>query len=240
MNASGAHADARGAAPRLSLWALASLPVALFVCMPFALTSLVLAIVGIMQIRRSEGRIRGTHFAVIALFVSGLAIIAQTAGLVWWNANIRAPMQAGPRDALVLGLSGNIEGFRAAFAEPGRATPREAEAFLAEVSARYGRLRGMEPDPFAAAPTDAPAPALPIVPYLLSFESGPVPSKAMFVTFGPARGLPNPVLRWAWIRIIDSERGDLIYPQAALSWVEAPATLAQPLNAQQPDAEPAP
>jgi len=210
--------NAQTAPSRLSLWALASLPVAFFLCMPFAVTSIILASIGWVQISRSKGRVRGKGVAIIALTVSLIAIVLQIAALIWWDANVRAPMQQGPREALILGIGGQTEGFRAAFAEPGRGRPEEAERFLTDVVSRYGLLRSIEADRFAETLTEPPAPSLPIVPYQLTFERGVVRAQAMFVTFAPSSGLPRPVLRWAWIHIIDDELGDLIYPAAPLSY----------------------
>jgi hypothetical protein len=39
-----------------------------------------------------------------------------------------------------------------------------------------------------------------------------VQGEATFMTFAPARFLPQPVFKWQSVRIHDPERGDLVYP----------------------------
>jgi hypothetical protein len=195
-----------------SLWAIASLVCSLALCPPLCVIGPLLGVVALIETARRPHR-RGRPLAWTGIAV-GLTVTAVWGGAAaWWNANVRRPMIAGPAPALTRGLAGDVAGFRAAFVD-GTGSEAEARAFLDEVTRRWGLLLDVQQDPTRAeaiAFTDLD-PDSQLIPYAFRFERALVGGDARFKLREPGRsGL---VLRWSWIRLLDTERGDLAYPVA--------------------------
>ncbi|MHC4948461.1 MAG: DUF4190 domain-containing protein, partial [Planctomycetota bacterium] len=192
-------------------WALGALLCSLaLACPPLTLVAPVLGLRALHDIR-ARGDRRGRGLAQAAIVIGTLATAGWVAALLWWHVTVRRPLLDGPAEALATGLAGDVSGFHAAFDGTGAATEAEAGVFLGELSARYGRLAGMDQrrvEDLDGLPARPPGGA--VVPYVLAFETGTVEAEAAFRLRDEASG--RFVFRWAWIAVRDAEAGDLVYP----------------------------
>lgn len=131
-----------------------------------------------------------------------------------------ALMMKGPNDALALGASGDIAGFKASFVGSGAsASDDEARAFLDALRDRYGNFQSAELDQSAGPPpTGTGQPAI-VMPYVLRFDSRVANCEAEVVLADQATG--DFVKKIGYIRVIDASAGDLVYPPGAVA--EPPA-----------------
>jgi hypothetical protein len=230
-NAGRSAASDSGASLRVSTWAVASLLVSIAACCPFisSVLAILMGVRALIEIRANP-MVKGRNYAIAGIIIGVVTILAWSSGARWWHVHARLPLISGPQAELRRGLGGDVLGFKAGFHGHGALTDdAEAAAFLRHLSTRYGDLVGIEQ---SDAGRDAPAPTGPAViriTYLLRFQRCQVQAEAAFVTFGPARVVPDPVFKWKWIRVIDPDRGDLIYPQSASA-----EALAQPQAASPP------
>ncbi len=204
----------------MSLWAAASLVCSLVLCPPMCVIAVVFGVIGLAQIRRHPA-MYGARVAWIGIGVGTLVALAWLGGGVWWHLNVRTPMLAGPGDAIRAGMAGDVATFRDGFLPDPATTDEDAARFCSELNRRYGALLTIRPDDQPDAPlgfTNGHAD----IPYLLRFEGGAVQGVARFVLMD--EGKPPPVCRWAWIRVLDAESGDLSYP------VSAPPPAANPAD----------
>lgn len=194
---------------RVSPWAAVALIASFVPCPPMCVLGVICGSVALRDIRRTGRRGRGAAMVAIGL---GLAItVLWVAAGFWWNANVRRPMIDGPAAAFRLGLAGDIEGFRAAFADPG--SEAEATAFLNDLESRFGPLRTISPErrgPARAAKDIDPSRL--VIPYLFQFDGRSEPAEAQFIVTDGGR-LPF-VLKWGWVRV-GSPDDVLIYPVSA-------------------------
>lgn len=200
--------------PRTSLWAVVALLSGISLWCPMTVVAApVLGLRALVEIKANPGmRGRGAALAGIWLGIAGIACWLAMA--ILWHTYARIPMKQGPARELQAGLAGDVRAFEDGFAAAG--VRDESEAFLAELSQRYGRLIEVTQDASDKGGGDPiQGPAVIDIPYVLRFERATVKAEAAFVTFGPARMIPNPVFKWSSLRIIDSERGDLTYPASS-------------------------
>lgn len=198
-----------GSSSRVSPWAAVAMIASFVPCPPMCVLGMIFGWVALRDIRRTGRRGRGVAFVAIGL---GLAVtVFWIVAAIWWNANVRRPMIDGPADAFRLGLAGDVEGFRASFADPG--SEAEAAAFLSEISQRFGPLRTITPEPRgnAQAAKDIDPSRL-VISYLFAFDGRSEPAEAQFIVTEGGR-LPF-VLKWGWVRV-GSPDDDLIYPVSA-------------------------
>ena len=218
---------------RTSNWAVASLLCSLACCPVATLLGPLLGLRALVQIRANPTTVRGRGIAIAGIVI-GLAIsLVWIAAAIWWQFNARLPMLNGPRDALQAGLAGDVARFKAAFVGDDPAGPAdEAIAFLNQLSTRYGRLLDstLSQSPITKPTLSGPAELR--ITYTLTFDQSQVEAEAAFVTFAPSAAIPKPVFKWAWIRVIDPLRGDLVYPVAATAQATSlPQSATQPSNA---------
>jgi hypothetical protein len=159
---------------------------------------------------RPRGRMLALAGVVLGLASAGFA--ART--LVVWHRLVREPILAGPRDALLAGLAGDLAGFQGAFTGAGaEVDPAAAQAFIDELRRRYGGLlaltQGIDDRPELAAGDIDHADVR--APYLARFDRADVVIEASYAAF--RRGAL--VARWNWIHVRDPDLGDLIYPPGA-------------------------
>jgi hypothetical protein len=181
---------------------------------------------------RANPTIGGRSLAKSGIAIGVAVCLFWVAGLVWWHFNARQPMMNGPVEELRAAYSGDLGQFKSGFTAAGEsAADDEAERFVAELKTRFGAFRdsALSNTPQTQA-TLAGRPVLRIA-YTLHFDRGLVEAEASFVTFGETRSiLPTFVFEWDWLRIIDPERGDLVYPESA----RAAATTPPPAPQTQP------
>lgn len=199
----------------MSLWAVASFVVGMIPVPPLCLIAPLLGLTGLSQVRHKG--YAGTKFAVAGIVLGLGATLGWGLGAWWWNANVRSPLLDGPVSALRTGLRGDTAGFVDRFREVPDATEEalyaQAEAFLAEVRSRYGRLEGSTRSPeqeFREQParlTEEPRLA-----WLFTFEAGPVGVEGVYTAIDPGTGAFTN--RWRWIVLRDSSLGDLVFPSA--------------------------
>ncbi|MHC5028343.1 MAG: DUF4190 domain-containing protein [Planctomycetota bacterium] len=193
---------------RTSPWAVGAL-----VCCPLSwcplgsLGALVLGLLGLRDIRRT-GR-RGRSAALAAVVFGAVTALAWLVGAVWWNANVRQPILEGPVPALQRGLAGDVEAFRAAFVSDPGSDPAAAASFLEAVRQRYGATvtasgQG-EAGPLEGAVMQDGAI---VVPYQIVFTGGAVNAEATFLMHRDGAL----VLRFSSMRLIDPDRGELVFP----------------------------
>src|SRR5262245_55942705 len=208
------HKGAAAAAPRTSSWALASLLCSTAVCCPaMSIIGPLLGARALVEIK-AHPNVSGRRLAWSGIAIGVVSLLLWAAALVWWHFNARVPMMSGPVEALRRGLDGDIAAFREAFEDDKNrlSSDAEAEAFLSQLGQRYGRLID------SAQRTDTPPPPSGIresalrIGYVMQFERGQVNAEAAFVTFAKSRLIPKPAFKWRFVRIIDPERGDLVYP----------------------------
>jgi hypothetical protein len=186
------------------------------VCCPaMTVAGALLAVRALIEIK-ADSRIRGRGLAITGLAVGATSMIAWIILAMWWHWNARVPMMDGPAEPLGAGIRGDVAAFQAAFHDQAKSSVNEATSFLNELKARYGLL--LDTSQRESAPDPAPltgGPSAIRAPYVFKFERQSVDAEAAFVTFAPARVIPKPVFKWQWLRIIDPQRGDLIYPVAS-------------------------
>lgn len=200
--------------PATSSWAVASLLCSIAVCCPLMpLVGALLGIRALVEINAHPTAIRGRAMARAGIAIGVIAALLWIGFFAWWHFNARIPMRQGPVNELQAGMSGNVAAFKAGFSGAGATAPDEqARVFLHELESRYGRLLGSQISASSAtqAPLSGPA-EIPIA-YTFTFARKNVEAEAVFLTFAPTRLLPQPRMKWLRIRIIDPERGDLVYP----------------------------
>jgi len=197
--------------PRRSLWAVASFFTSLFVCPPMCLIGPVLGVVGLLQIRLRP-QYTGRALAVVGIVLGLMATAGWGAGAVWWNANVRVPMLAGPVDALRQGYAGDPIGFRLAFDGGERRDDAEANRFIETLRTRYGGFRSIQVDRSDDAFASRPGGGRVRIPYLATFDRATLPLEAEFV-INDDGSLPM-IVKWGWLAVRDPEQGDLTYPSA--------------------------
>lgn len=208
----GSHADDRARplpAERTSAWAIASLLCAIGLACPLlSLLAPLLGIKAIAHIRSTPGA-KGMGAALGGIIIGTMGTILWIGAAYIWHVEVRTPMLSGPQRELEAGLAGNVQEFKNGFTEPGRSLPdHEAQAFLSELSARYGRLVRIRQDAFRSDPE--PGRMSQVIPYVLEFESRLVQAEAKISLF--ADGISP---RWEYLVILDDVDGDVSYPPGA-------------------------
>lgn len=229
MAAESVHVDSPRtiAAPRrhFSVWAILSLLLSVTVfCPVFSVLGALFALRALAEIK-VQPNLRGRGVAIAAMTIAILATIGWIVGGILWHQHARTPMLTGPVVELRAGMSGDVASYKAGFAVEGAtATDHEARQFLDELSRRFGTLVGSEQD--SATKGSMPAGGQGRIPYVLHFRNGDIRAEALFVAFG---GSPfRPVFAWDWVRIIDPERDDLVYPLSASERAAPQAAATQP------------
>lgn len=219
---------------RTSTWAMLSLLCAIAICCPLtAVLGPLLGLRGLVEIN-AHPNIRGRGMAMAGISIGVAAMLFWIGGAIWWHYNARIPMVNGPAEELRAGFAGRVDRFKAGFADDGATAPdTDGQGFLRELQLRYGAFLQSKQDPQGPSKSSMAGPASFRIGYLLTFDRGDVKAEAEFVTFGPARIVPNPVFKWKWFRVDDPQRGELIYPESAVSEIHA-ASQAATLPATQP------
>lgn len=213
--ASGERSLSAAAQPSYSRLALVSVLCSLCICLPPVVAlGPILSVWALFDIRRYPGK-RGTSLAMVAL-VGGTVLTAGYAfGAVWWNSNIREPMLHGPQAALRAAAVGELDAYRSEFfGEGALASDKEVQRFVDELRGRYGNFIASEQ---AQVQSTASGPSTnsmkPQIPYELRFERRTVPAIAEFILIEQGhRGL---VGKFGWLRVQDSELGDIFFPASA-------------------------
>lgn len=192
---------------------MASLLCSIAICCPaMSLAGPLLGARALVEMR-ADPLVRGRGLALAGIWIGIATLVCWGLGAWWWHVNARLPMMHGPREALHGGLAGDLPAFKAAFERKG--SDDEARAFLNEVQSRYGRfLESRQKQIAQAATQQSVQPSAFVIRYELEFDRESVEADAEFITFGPSGLIPDPVFKWGSIRIIDAQRGDLVYPVA--------------------------
>lgn len=199
-----------------STWAAASLLCGVAVCCPaMTVISILLGVRALVQIKANPS-MRGRGMALTGITLGVLATIGWIVGAIWWHVHARTPMMYGPREALHAGNIGNLAVFKEWFHDDApAAADSDAITFLAELNSRYGRFVNSTISANPASKPSLTGSTEIVISYSLQFEKQTVESQAAFITFAPSRLIPRPVFKWAWLRITDTQHGDLVYPVAA-------------------------
>lgn len=172
---------------RLSAWAVLSMVLAVGMC-PFVTAAAIP--VGLWALRdvSRNGRY-GRRLAIVALVVAVIVTPITTFGALWWNKRVRVPLQSGPAQVIADGQRGDMTGFLAA--ATGEATTEQAQAFLKELTQKWGILQSTRL-------LEVPADDEPVydgatgwwiwVPYEAMFDQAAVPMRARFLVSDPTRG----------------------------------------------------
>lgn len=202
-----------GQIPRLSGLAIAALVCALIFCIPvLPLIGVVLGLIALVtMVGKSHLRGRGMAIAAIVL---GLAFSIGQGIVGWFFASVGTKvvtlMRDTPKQTMQAGLSGDLVAFRANFDGTGAAaTDAEAQAFLDEVTQRFGTLTSFDLD--ESAPV-RPQPGQPVMdaPYIAKFSSGDVRANVELVIMDPKTG--QFIYKVGAIEFIDPQRGNLRFP----------------------------
>lgn len=210
------HYDAPEAeVPRTSKLAVTALIFSLiFFCPLTTLIGPLLGLVALAKIGSNPNR-KGKGLAVAAILI-GVVLTAAwvfvgTKGYGYIKQSI-AVVMAGPRDALDLGTSGDVAGFKASFHGAGATAPdAEARAFLDALESRYGAFQGSRFDE-ANAPPPQPGQTMVEFPYVLDFANGSVQSRVQIIFADPQSGTPGMINKLGYIVVEDPDAGDLRYP----------------------------
>ncbi len=218
---SGGSSESVAVQEHYSRLALVSVLCSSCICLPPVVAlGPILSLWALFDIRRHPGK-RGTSLAIGAL-VGGTALtVGYVLGAVWWNSNVREPMLRGPQAALRAAAVGELDGFRSEFLGDGAsASDQEVQRFVDELRGRYGNFIASEQarvQPAAAAlSSDSMKPQ---IPYELRFERRTVPAIAEFILMEQGhRGL---IGKFGWLRVQDSELGDIFFPESARTTIAA-------------------
>lgn len=172
---------------------------------------------------RTDLRITGRRMAQFGFIIGTIATAAWVGAAVWWHVNARRPIIDGPVAALRAGFDGDVTGFRVGFCcEAEQASDEQALAFLAELSQRYGRFRGVRQNEAAADLKHPEGSGLrKRIAYLLEFERKTVQAEAEFVVFSEQQ--PGLQLRFARLEVFDDNLGDISYPRSVGDGVDRSA-----------------
>lgn len=195
--------------------ALVSVLCSLCICLPPVVAlGPILSIWALFDIRRFPGK-RGTSLAIGALVGGTVLAAGYVFGAFWWNSNVRQPMLHGPQAALRAAALGELDAFRGEFFGDGAsASDQEVQCFVDELRGRYGNFIASEQVKVQPAAADPSTNSMkPQIPYELRFERRSVPAVAEFILLEQGhRGL---VAKFGWLRVQDSELGDIFFPASA-------------------------
>ena len=195
-----------------SPWAVASLLCSIAVCCPvMSLIGVLLGLRALVQIN-ADARIRGRAMATTGVVIGVLAAVLWLGFAVWWHFNARLPMKHGPLAELQAGMTGDIAAFKAGFRDGSTLPDQHAQQFLNQLESRYGRVLDSSISQTSTTKAAMAGSTELTIPYTFTFGRQTVEVEAVFITFAPTRLLPQPVFKWVSIRIIDPDRGDLVYP----------------------------
>jgi hypothetical protein len=197
--------------PKTSGLAITSLVLSLILCCPVTtILGALLGAVALVTISAHTAR-RGKGLAAAAIIIGALA----TLGWGWLGYQLYTgwkQMQAAPTETLQAGLDGDIAKFKAGFGTVGlAATDVEAQAFLEQVRARYGRINRSEVD-IAAIGRMKQSPGQAAVPlqYRLVFEKATMNAELQFDPQNQPR--KDRRLVFDSITISDPAQGNLTFP----------------------------
>jgi hypothetical protein len=205
--------------------AVAALICSLICCLPITtIPGIILGIASAVSIKGNPA-LKGMGIAVTAIVLGALFTLGQAMIYPFAFKIVKESMalvESGFDDALTLGYSGDIAGFKASFHGNG-ATVSDAEvvAFLEALDDRYGTFQSCRFDEQAQGQVQ-PEFGSPIVPfrYVLEFDSGSVDAEGKIAFSDPQQG--GFILKLDSITVFDSDLGDLVYPSGAGGAVPEP------------------
>jgi len=197
-----------------SLWAIASMVCATLLVPPFCLLAPLLGLAGLAEARYK--RYRGGRLAAGGIVLGFIATIGWTVVALRVAASTRPLLLEGPVATLNAGVAGDVAAFRAGFwgeaAEA--ATDAEAEAFLAALRARHGRVIASQQAADQGPPDRDPVEdGLVRIRYEMQFDRGAAVVEAVFVQHAPGRPLPWG-LRWRSVELVVPSGPNLRFPPA--------------------------
>lgn len=175
--------------------------------------------------RRAAGRlVLGRTPAILAIVLGIVLTPLTTAGIIWWQRNVRTPMIHGPLAGFKAGQSGDVAAFEASFcggdepASPKRpenddVTGAAAAGFLSELARRYGTIETIVQDDSRQIALSDDGLQM-VIPYLLNFEQGTVPGRGSFVLRGEDGEGRLIMTCFEWF-IIEDAAGELAWPPGA-------------------------
>lgn len=207
--------------PRKSGLAITSLVFSLIGIIPClglitAPLGILLGVIGVVSISPPK---TGKGMAMAAILIG----IVLTAGQVFvvkkgydFFYGFYALAMKGPNDALTLGFSGDVAGFKGSFYGAGASAPdSEAQAFLAELTKRYGTFTSAAMDESGGQPNAQPGQPTIALPYNLRFGGTTVKAESELIFADQASGAM--VKKLGYVHVIDPTNGDLVYPSGAVS-----------------------
>lgn len=207
-------------------------------CPPMSLLACITGAVALWQFR-SEPGMRGRWIAWTAVAVG--AVSAAAMSWLLWTSGLGLIVR-GPQPPIEALMRADTAALREQWAGPAASPdPAALQAFVGEARARYGELRSAEASASRPLPLKSPS-GKPIltVPATLRFERATLEADLGLQLFDERSG--EGVMRWRVLRVIDSERGDLIFPPGEPPPPPPPSAKPPPNPATTPNraAEPSP
>ncbi|NBX36917.1 MAG: DUF4190 domain-containing protein [Planctomycetes bacterium] len=206
-----ALADAEQPRP-VSKAAIASLVLSLVFCCP--LTSLAGIVTGLFAVLGSGQKVTGKWLAILGMLLGVAGLTLQGAGgVLGYNAVVR-PILIGPQNAIIAGQAGNITAFRDSFipiSDAKGGSEAAADAFIQELTNRYGTLKTAALDQNSAPSTPQSASQAFTGEYLLDFTNGRIRARCSMEIADQKGQLSMKIIS---VEVSDAQYGNLSYPAA--------------------------
>jgi len=195
-----------------------------------AITSLVLSLIGIIPICgiltapigvllgliafvliSTNKSLKGRGLAIAAILLGVIFTVAQIAGGVYFYNTFLRDIMEGPHRPLTAASSGDIAGFKSHFVGDGAtASDADAQAFITELEARYGKFLTTSLDQASPPPQAQTGQPRFVTPYLFLFENKSRTGSATYEMVDQMTGAF--IQKWSSITVHDPDLGDLTYP----------------------------
>jgi hypothetical protein len=177
-------------------------------CPPMGLLACIAGAVALRQIRR-DATLHGRGLAWAAISVGALSAVVMSWAL-WTNG--LATLWAGPNPPMQALLQASTKTMPKHWSGPAAAMSEEdLAAFAEQLTARYGTFSHAQASERRRTPLEQPG-RNPVVsvPITLVFERQRVEADLGLQRFDPKSG--SVVMRWRSLRVLDPDRGDLLFP----------------------------
>lgn len=197
--------------------AIGSLVCSLICCLPFTTIPGILLGIGAMMSISGNPAKKGKGLAITGIVLGVLFTAGQ--GIIYPKAysyiqETIALVTDGPKDALTAGFANDFDGMRAAFYGDGSSTSdEEVRAFIDQLQTRYGGFVSSNMTDPQTQPTMGQQ--VVVFPYALTFENATVNAETQIIFSDPQKG--GFINKLGYIKVLDSDLGDLEYPSAEVN-----------------------
>lgn len=202
---------------KLNPWSIVAILCAVGMCPLFSIASVLLGVRALVDIK-AKGDTRGVRLAWVAILIGSLVTGLWGGGMLWWNVNVRSNIEHGLVTAIIHAQEDELASFQSAFIIP--QSDEIAKQFITQIHQRYGLLQrgGLNQDAVDST-VDGSNLFLGMIPieaelsYILQFENNnEVHVIGKFELFRSVQGTSEFTNKFSWVRIVDEELGDLVYP----------------------------